>query len=179
MSLLHTLGVVLSFWFTLFVVDRTVRQYRPWRAAYQQNLDDWGISVSFAHVRCYTTKFNKFFHSIGNYNKPLCRIWFGLGAFIGVALMLASMVVLFFALYQALFATASDSSQPVLTPIMPGVNLPWNDIAYYLLTLIICAVFHEVGHALAASTEQVRVNGLVCSCCSSIPEPLLTSILTT
>ena len=159
MSLLHTLGVVLSFWFTLFVVDRTVRQYRPWRAAYQQNLDDWGISVSFAHVRCYTTKFNKFFHSIGNYNKPLCRIWFGLGAFIGVALMLASMVVLFFALYQALFASVSDSSQPVLTPIMPGVNLPWNDIAYYLLTLIICAVFHEVGHALAASTEQVRVNG--------------------
>ena len=160
MSLLHTLGVVLSFWFTLFVVDRTVRQYRPWRAAYQQNLDDWGISVSFAHVRCYTTKFNKFFHSIGNYNKPVCRIWFGLGAFIGIILMLASMVVLSFALYQALFATPSDSSsQPVLTPIMPGVNLPWNDIAYYLLTLIICAVFHEVGHALAASTEQVRVNG--------------------
>ena len=159
MPLLHTLGVVVSFWFALFVVDRTMRRHRPCKSTYQQNLDEWGVSVSFAHVRFYTTRFNRLFHSIGNYNKPACRFWFGLGAFIGVALMLTSMVVLSFTLYQTLFARVSDSSQPVLTPIMPGVNLPWNDIAYYLLTLVICTVFHEVGHALAASTEQVRVNG--------------------
>jgi len=96
MPLLHTLGVVVSFWFALFVVDRTMRKHRPCKSTYQQNLDEWGVSVSFAHVRFYTTRFNRLFHSIGNYNKPACRFWFGLGAFIGVALMLTSMVVLSF-----------------------------------------------------------------------------------
>lgn len=71
--------------------------------------------------------------------------------------MVMSLAVLAFTLYQAF--SISEPSQQVLTPVMPGVNLPWNDIAYYLLTLVICGVFHEVGHALAASTEQVRVNG--------------------
>jgi len=33
---------------------------------------------------------------------------------------------------------------------MPGVNLPISQIFYYLLTLFICAVFHEIGHAIAA-----------------------------
>jgi S2P endopeptidase len=42
---------------------------------------------------------------------------------------------------------------------MPGVNLPWNQLIHYFITLVICGVFHELGHALAAVTEQVRING--------------------
>jgi len=33
---------------------------------------------------------------------------------------------------------------------MPGVNLPMSQIIYYLLTLFVCAVFHEIGHAVSA-----------------------------
>ncbi len=33
---------------------------------------------------------------------------------------------------------------------MPGVNLPMSQIYYYLLTLFVCGVLHEVGHAVAA-----------------------------
>ena len=33
---------------------------------------------------------------------------------------------------------------------MPGVNLPMSQIYYYLLTLLVCGVLHEVGHAIAA-----------------------------
>lgn len=71
--------------------------------------------------------------------------------------MFSSLGVLIFTLLQAF--GASEDSQKVLTPVMPGVNLPWSDIAYYLVTLTICGVFHEAGHAVAASLEQVRVNG--------------------
>ena len=35
---------------------------------------------------------------------------------------------------------------------MPGVDLPWSEISYYFVTLVITGVFHEVGHALAAVT---------------------------
>lgn len=69
-----------------------------------------------------------------------------------------SVVVLVFTLYQAVTVSTADS-QPVLTPVMPGVNLPWSDVVYYFLALVVCGIFHEAGHALAATVEQVRVNG--------------------
>ena len=33
---------------------------------------------------------------------------------------------------------------------MPGVNLPASQIGYYLMTLLVCGILHEVGHAVAA-----------------------------
>ena len=58
---------------------------------------------------------------------------------------------------------------------MPGVNLPWNHILYYLLTLTIAGILHEVGHALAAvryfnnspisDLQQVTCIIHLCFCC--------------
>ena len=33
---------------------------------------------------------------------------------------------------------------------VPGVNLPTSQLGYYLLTLLVCGIFHELGHAIAA-----------------------------
>ena len=33
---------------------------------------------------------------------------------------------------------------------MPGVNLPASQLSYYLLTLLVCGILHEMGHAIAA-----------------------------
>ena len=157
MSLTHSLGGITLFWCILFIIDKALRRYRPWKSSYLQWLEDKGITLSFAHIRCYTTKFNRFFELISKNSESVCRCWFGIGAFIGVLLMVTSVAVLAFTLYQTF--TVTDSSQQLLTPVMPGVNLPWREILYYLLTLVVCGVFHEAGHALAASTEHVRVNG--------------------
>lgn len=154
MALLKSLGVVSLCWSGIFIVDQVLRRYRP---SYLKGLEECGVSLSFAHIRCYTTKFNRLFHVLGNSSKSVCSCWFALGAVIGVLLMVLSVAVLVLTLYQAM--TVSDSSQQVLTPVMPGVNLPWSDIAYYILTLVVCGIFHEAGHALAATAEQVRVNG--------------------
>lgn len=42
---------------------------------------------------------------------------------------------------------------------MPGVNLPVNQLGFYLLTLLVCVVLHEAGHAMAALRERVRIHG--------------------
>ncbi|KAA0200005.1 Membrane-bound transcription factor site-2 protease [Fasciolopsis buskii] len=42
---------------------------------------------------------------------------------------------------------------------MPGVNLPLNQLGFYMLTLLLCAFLHEAGHALAALRERVRLHG--------------------
>ena len=53
----------------------------------------------------------------------------------------------------------SPKSNQLMTPIVPGVNLPFGQIGYYLLTLLICGVLHELGHAVAANCNDIRVNG--------------------
>jgi len=40
---------------------------------------------------------------------------------------------------------------------MPGMNLPWNQVTYYLITLIISGTFHEVGHAIAAVRFKLMI----------------------
>ena len=43
----------------------------------------------------------------------------------------------------------------LLTPLVPGVTVPGSHIAYLFVTLLANAVFHELGHAFAALTEEV------------------------
>ena len=40
--------------------------------------------------------------------------------------------------------------EAMLQPVVPGVNLPSYDLPYYLITLLVCTVVHEIGHAIAA-----------------------------
>lgn len=155
--MIHALAVVAGYWCILYTVDRFLRTYRPFKTGYVLCQEYTGCTVSLAHVRFYTTKFNHLFKLWGACNRRWARTWFNVGVLVGVVLMVTSIVVLIMALYQALFATAN--SEKILTPIMPGVNIPWNELAYYFITLVVCGIFHEVGHALAAVTEQVRING--------------------
>lgn len=158
MSIFNSLGVVTLFWVTLFVGDQLLRRFLPSKSRYPECLENVGVTLSFANARCYTTKFNKLFHAAGKCSKSFCWAWFSLGAVTGILMMLLSVVVLVLTLYQAMTGP-DDSSEQVLIPVMPGVNLPWSDIAYYLVTLVVCGVFHEMGHAFAATNEQVRVIG--------------------
>ena len=155
--LFHTIAVVTAYWCIVYTVDKAFKTFPPSRARYVQWLEDYGISISFANMRCYTTKLNGVFQLWGECGRRGSRAWFDIGVALGLVLMVTSVLVLVYSLYQALFGN-SDSDQ-VLTPMMPGVNIPWNQLMYYFVTLVICGVFHEIGHALAAVTENVRING--------------------
>lgn len=43
--------------------------------------------------------------------------------------------------------------------LLPGVNLPLQEIGYYIATLVLCTLLHEMGHAFAAVLEDVPVTG--------------------
>ena len=61
-------------------------------------------------------------------------------------------------LVSELLYSAPSSSSMDLTPVLPGINIPLSDLPFYVSTLVICGVLHELGHALAASREGVRIN---------------------
>lgn len=45
----------------------------------------------------------------------------------------------------------------VIQPVVPGVNLPASELGFYGFALIVCSIFHELGHAVSAVREDVHV----------------------
>lgn len=56
-------------------------------------------------------------------------------------------------------ATSPSYNGPSIVPVIPGVNLPWNQVPLLFCVLIVSGVVHELGHAVAALNENVTVNG--------------------
>ncbi|CAF1571222.1 unnamed protein product [Adineta ricciae] len=56
-------------------------------------------------------------------------------------------------------AVEDDRDKLLIQPIIPGINVPLEQIPHFFLALLLCTIFHEFGHAVAASAEQIRVNG--------------------
>ncbi|XP_014787252.1 membrane-bound transcription factor site-2 protease [Octopus bimaculoides] len=151
------IALLLGFWSSLYLIDAFFKSYHLTALHYLRLLEETGISISIGQLRWYTTCFNRLFLRLGQFKPLFMHMWFSFG----VAFGLISMVISLFVLTLMVFNTLSQQpvDQQVLTPVMPGVNLPTSQMSYYLLTLLICGILHEFGHALAAVREQVHVNG--------------------
>ena len=122
------------------------------------------FEVKLFQVKLYTQAFNRTFSRLGTWRPCLLNSWFSSGAVASVLLILPSLVLLVKTLCDAVFISSEDadgahSQAIVLQPVLPGVNMPLADFGYYFVTLLICSVIHEAGHAIAAVNEDVRVLG--------------------
>jgi hypothetical protein len=48
----------------------------------------------------------------------------------------------------------------LLRALVPGVTIPMSDVGYIAISILLSAVIHELGHALAASIEEARVDSV-------------------
>lgn len=150
-------ALLFGFWAFLYLIDSFLKNHQKFSPSYMHLLNRTGLSVYIIQLRFYTTYFNRFFVRFGSSRTQFLKTWFTLGVMFGMIAMFVSMFLLFMIIVNTL--RQQPVEQQVLTPVMPGVNLPMNQIVYYLLTLFVCGVFHELGHAIAAVTEEVHVNG--------------------
>lgn len=155
--MIHFVSYVAAFWLLIHAVDKSLSSLTiigRLRVLYTTAKDASGITLSPCYIRLYTSRFNWLF--LKAEGSRVARIWFGCGTLFGILLYFTSIVLLCYTLYKG---SISDDREQMLTPVMPGLNLPSSDIPYYLTTLITSALFHEAGHALAAANEMVRLNG--------------------
>ncbi|XP_054753404.2 membrane-bound transcription factor site-2 protease-like [Lytechinus pictus] len=150
------IAMLLGFWSSLYLADTYLKTHRRCGEQYTSFQERCGLSLSIAQLKCYTTKFNRLFIRLGQCKPRLLRTWFSCGACFGVVLMFVSIALLLMTLVKAF---SQDKPEQVLTPVMPGVNLPLNQITYFFAVLLISGIIHELGHAIAAVRENVRVNG--------------------
>ncbi|CAH1798451.1 unnamed protein product [Owenia fusiformis] len=150
-------ALLLGFWASLYLLDVFLKTHVHFSRYYISFLGKSGLSVSILQLRWYTTCFNRLFLRLGQWRPQFLRIWFTAGVVFGLFAMMLSVFLLSLMVYNTL--SRQPVEQQVLTPVMPGVNLPMSQVTYYLVTLLVCGILHEVGHAIAAVREQVRVNG--------------------
>uniref|UniRef100_A0A3Q3LTK9 Membrane-bound transcription factor site-2 protease n=1 Tax=Mastacembelus armatus TaxID=205130 RepID=A0A3Q3LTK9_9TELE len=152
------------------------------RINYESWLASRGLMLSPFHVRWQTTMFNRLFAYCARINPRALYLWFNSGLVFGIAAMLGSVVLLIKTLQQTL--AQMTTSNPRIGGCLfmlcfcishiclslscfwlwvclqvPGVNLPTSQLAYFFIALLLSGVIHELGHAVAALREQVRVNG--------------------
>ncbi|XP_059166351.1 membrane-bound transcription factor site-2 protease-like [Physella acuta] len=151
------IALVLGLWSSLYLIDVFLKGKKAVARPYLSFLDKTGLNISICQLRWYTTIFNRAFLRIGQWRPSFLRAWFTVGVFFSLLSMVASVFLLSLLVLNTV--RQNPVEQQVLTPVMPGVNLPMSQISYYMLTLLVCGILHEVGHALAAVREQVRVNG--------------------
>uniref|UniRef100_A0A3Q4GBR8 Membrane-bound transcription factor site-2 protease n=1 Tax=Neolamprologus brichardi TaxID=32507 RepID=A0A3Q4GBR8_NEOBR len=154
---------VMAGWCAVYLADTLLRSSVTHRINYESWLASRGLMLSPFHVRWQTTMFNRLFAYCARINPRALYMWFNSGLVFGIAAMLGSVVLLIRTLQQTIAQMTTDNprigDQQTLQVVVPGVNLPTSQLAYFFIALLLSGVIHELGHAVAALREQVRVNG--------------------
>ncbi|XP_074549580.1 membrane-bound transcription factor site-2 protease [Halichoeres trimaculatus] len=154
---------VMAAWCAVYLTDTLLKSSVTHRIRYESWLASRGLMLSPFHVRWQTTMFNRLFAYCARINPQAQRLWFNSGLVFGILSMMGSVVLLIRTLQQTLAQMTTNNpkmgGQQVLQVVVPGVNLPTSQLAYFFTALLVSGVIHELGHAVAALREQVRVNG--------------------
>lgn len=146
--------ITVVFWIIILLIDRKCKLSR-YSSQYKDFLQKYGITLTAFHIQFKTLVFNRLFTRIGRSSPYILTIWFNVGALFGIICLLSSIPLLAYFIYKSYW---EPNTKQTLQPVMPGVNLPWNQLYYYITTLVITGGFHEVGHAIAATKENVKIN---------------------
>lgn len=132
---------------------------------YLSLLKNTGLQIKPFRIHWYTTAFNRLIQKWGSFRPKLQLAWFSAGTWMTVLLMPVATALLIRSIVITIKQSVQEdnsltSNVATLQPVVPGMNMPISEIGYYMFTLVLCSVFHEIGHAFAAVREDARVAGI-------------------
>ncbi|XP_058463270.1 membrane-bound transcription factor site-2 protease [Malaya genurostris] len=172
MEFLIFLGVVIIIYAVLLFFDNFFKSCMHY--PYEAFLKNTGLSVKFFRIQWHTTALNRSIVKWSTAYPKLLDLNFSLGVYMSLLLMpLASCLIIISAFHTKDMGksnsdvTSSGSSVSwtgyretvSLDLLIPGINLPINEIGYYISALAINSIIHELGHGLAAVLEDVPIKG--------------------
>ncbi|XP_060653542.1 membrane-bound transcription factor site-2 protease [Drosophila nasuta] len=144
---------------------------------YDAFLRNTGLSVNFMslHWHSSASTFNRMLIRWGStsgnsFTRNFLVKSFNMGVLLSFLLLPVGIILLIITIFSgsgtgagagagAAASTAAAAPVVQLEILLPGVNLPLQEIGYYIATLVMCTLLHELGHALAAVLEDVPVTG--------------------
>lgn len=130
---------------------------------YAAFLNGTGLTIKFLRLEWYTTAFNRRILNWSTGWARFLRVSFDCGVYACLLLVPVSFAFLVHAV-TGVFRTAKPDSSAITRPVeveilIPGVTLPKDELGFYVVTLLVCTVLHELGHAIASYVEDVPLNG--------------------
>lgn len=161
MDILIPISIIASLHCLLFFFDQFFKSCAHY--PYIQFLNGTGFTIGFLQIKWSTNALNRTFVRWGGAYTHFYERWFSIGRYISLLMVPISIFLLLYSIVQNHFPTSTlNTNSPVrdnikIEPVLPGVNLPINELSYYVFTLIFCSIVHELGHALAAAREDINV----------------------
>uniref|UniRef100_A0A671QJG1 Membrane-bound transcription factor site-2 protease n=1 Tax=Sinocyclocheilus anshuiensis TaxID=1608454 RepID=A0A671QJG1_9TELE len=138
---------VIGGWCTVYLADTLLRSSSSVKNRYESWLSSNGFTLSPFHIKWHTGIFNRLFARCAHLNPHFLYIWFSAGMVFGVLAMFGSVVLLSKTLLQTLSQmmaeTPEGSHEQVLQVVVPGVNLPVSQLAYFFIAILVSGVIHE------------------------------------
>lgn len=98
----------------------------------------------------------------GGHRNLTCYKFYRCGANVGLFTSVSSVVLLLYTILHAFASpsvvSASEQTAEVLTPLVPGVNIPWSHTLYIFIGYGTSTFIHEMGHALALATVGKHID---------------------
>eukprot|EP01117_Protostelium_nocturnum_P017200 TRINITY_DN6968_c0_g1_i1.p1 TRINITY_DN6968_c0_g1~~TRINITY_DN6968_c0_g1_i1.p1 ORF type:complete len:495 (+),score=143.38 TRINITY_DN6968_c0_g1_i1:33-1517(+) len=146
--------ILCCFWLFFFLFEK-------FAALIKWKVEEWkrdrGISTHFGGIWWQTNRFNGFFQFLGVKYRSFLLLWFRIGVWFGIFALIGSLLFLLWNLFIFFTNSSLSSDLPLLTPLIPGVNLPFDQLFYYFAALAISGIIHEGGHAVAGVVEKIGV----------------------
>lgn len=124
-------------------------------------LNQLNLEISIGYVKWYTSKFNRAIVNLvrgSEFKRKAFSLWFFVGTCVSLLLGASSLLLLLYNMYSIIYAHPNE--QPVMTPLVPGVNIPVSQIPYLFISLLVSAVLHELGHAMAAANLRKEFSNI-------------------
>ena len=134
---------------------------------YTAFLKNTGLTIKFLRLQWHTTALNRTIVKWTTGYPKLFELSFNIGVYFTIILMpIASVLIIMSALHtttgssnSVMGASKTGQDSATVELLMPGINLPINEIGYYIVALAVNSIVHELGHGLAAVLEDVPVRG--------------------
>lgn len=134
---------------------------------YVELLKRTGLSIKLFRINFHFLAFNRLVNRYSSKLPSLYKRSFKLGFYVAIFLLPVSLSLMVISLFN--FESSQESSDASnninsadsahLEILLPGINLPLDQIIYYIISLLICSVVHEAGHGIAAIIEDISVSG--------------------
>ena len=120
---------VSSFWFLVNLIHILLTKLLGEK--YNFYLSRNGIFIKFVQLQWHTKRFNSTIMEgfVRRYSSKIA-LWFTCGAYFGIIAMFSSIIILMYTFVVSFVKDTEDSSK-ILTPVVPGVNLPNSQIIPY------------------------------------------------
>ncbi|CAG8494017.1 12762_t:CDS:2 [Ambispora leptoticha] len=147
------------------------------------------VELKYFYFRISTTQLNYYFQKLAFRASRFWDFWFKLGVFVGAGILMIGIGFMLFAareVFLDLFmqrterpeiiskaiskrdilgvnpgaGTASTHIHHFTNVLIPGLTIPWSHLVYILFSLLVCGIFHEAGHAIAAAKYSVPMKSI-------------------